>query len=136
MAKPKGVAFEARFELRLNRLFDRVVHEGAKSGIAKGLQAMTRAAMRGSPYDTGHNARNIGWTTNFGRSGGGGGDKGRSIDLPDGKHAGAIFTGSGYGGYLEVGARGRGGRPYIRPAVEQEAAYLLQSIRDEIKARS
>lgn len=131
--------FEARFHLEMNPNFGPAVAKGVKEGIDMGMRAIVRAAARMSPYRTGHNARSISYTTSWG-SGDGPMRNETSVlgSFTDGKgkHVAAVMTGSGYGGYLEVGTSRFPARPYIRPAVEQEATYLLRSIRDAIKRQT
>lgn len=130
--------FEARLKLRLNPMFGSSVREGAKAGLALGLQKITQSAMRRSPYDTGHNARGISWAVKGGPAGGGKPEAGRTETeagtKPDGI-TGAVFTTSGYGGLLETGTVRMSARPYIRPSVEEHHKYTLRAMFAEIQRR-
>lgn len=135
---PRKSQFEARFTINMNPRFGEQVAGGVKEGIDRGMRAIIRTAARMSPYLTGHNARMISYVTSWGTGDGPLRNErsvlGSSVSNR-GKHSAAVMTGSGYGGWLELGTHRMPARPYIRPAVEQEAMYLLRSIRDAIKAR-
>ena len=55
----------------------------------------------GTPYLTGNNARSL------------------DFDCDQDNLRASLFSTSGYGGYLEVGADGRPPRPYMKPALDR-----------------
>lgn len=135
---PAKSQFEARFTLNMNPRFGDQVAGAVKRGIDKGMQAIVRTAARMSPYRTGHNARMISYVTSWGSGSGPLRNETSALGsaMQDTKHRAAVMTGSGYGGWLEIGTARIPARPYIRPAVEQEATFILRAIRDEIKTIS
>lgn len=133
---PRKSQFEARFSLNMNPRFGDQVAGAVKTGIDRGMRAIVRTAARLSPYRTGHNARMVSYTTSWGSGSGPLRNETSALgsSVQDSKHRAAIMTGSGYGGWLELGTGTMKARPYIRPAVEQEAMYLLRSIRDALRS--
>lgn len=100
--------------------------------VDKALTEASRKAMRDtvvdvladsirppSPVLTGNNRRSmVGEVSSMGVvASGGGGSPERQVD--DTKIEGAIYSSSGYGGFLEVGTSKMPARPYIKPATEK-----------------
>ena len=72
-----------------------------------------------SPWKTGNNRRSmVGEMSGMGvvASGGGGGAE-RMVD--ESKTEGAVYSTSGYGGFLEVGTSKMAARPYIKPSLDR-----------------
>ena len=76
-------------------------------------------AMHGSPKLTGHNMRSIaGEVSGMGKvADGGEGSEERIVDAS--KIEGAVFSTSGYGGFLETGTSKMPARPYMKPALDK-----------------
>jgi len=133
--------------------FDDLIKRGKKASVRalleSALAAITIARMPppiGSPFDTGHNRRSIGFKIK-----GGAEIEGRETpqgDDPPRKDADveetinfsgdrevAVVTTSGYGGYLECGTKYVYPRPYIVPAVtglNTQMAQIIEKAREEI----
>ena len=70
-----------------------------------------------SPVDTGNNRRSmVGDASGMGMVAGQGASE-RLVD--DSKIEGAVYSTSGYGGFLEVGTSKMAARPYIKPAMDK-----------------
>jgi len=93
------------------------VTEASKKAMRDTVVEVTRDAVRGSPWDTGNNRRSIvGEASGMGMVAGQGSSE-RLVD--DSKIEGAVYSSSGYGGYLEVGTSRMPARPYIKPAMDK-----------------
>jgi len=97
-------------------------------------------AIGGSPAVTGNNRRSI----FFGVSGMGhkqGSSEGRQAGdtwtgqdisvLNESKLEGAVYSTSGYGGFLETGTRRMGARPYFKPALDRN--FTVSKLAEAIK---
>jgi len=97
-------------ELKLNLKTDQVskaVKNAAKAALKDIVIDCTQDAKEMSPKLTGNNMRSINWEL------GPGGD----TNLEE--LQAAIFSSSGYGGFLETGTKRMSARPYIYPAVQK-----------------
>ena len=93
------------------------VTEASKKAMRDTVVEVTRDAVRGSPWETGNNRRSIvGEASGMGMVAGQGSSE-RLVD--DSKIEGAVYSSSGYGGYLEVGTSRMPARPYIKPAMDK-----------------
>ena len=93
------------------------VTEASKKAMRDTVVEVTRDAVRGSPWLTGNNRRSIvGEASGMGMVAGQGSSE-RLVD--DSKIEGAVYSSSGYGGYLEVGTSRMPARPYIKPAMDK-----------------
>lgn len=68
-------------------------------------------AVRGSPVLTGNNRRSIAYESSGFQAGEG--------VIDQSKIEGAVYSTSGYGGFLETGTRKMAARPYFRPALDK-----------------
>jgi hypothetical protein len=75
--------------------------------------------VKGSPWLTGNNARSIAYEL------GPGGEFAKE-DL-----SGAVWSSSGYGGFLETGTWKMKGRPYFKPALDKN--FTLEKFTEKIK---
>ena len=87
-------------------------------------------SIKGSPKLTGHNMRSIAAEV----SGMGVVKKGADAEpervVDDSKLEGAVFSTSGYGGWLEVGhGKNPNPRPYFKPALDKNAKNLPKNIK-------
>ena len=104
--------------LRTEEVTKQVI-EANKLAMRDATAEVTRDAVKGSPWETGNNRRSIvGEASGMGMVASGGlGQIERIVD--DAKIEGAVYSSSGYGGYLETGTSKMPARPYIRPAMER-----------------
>lgn len=116
-------------EVKLNLKIPEVkskVEEAARAGLRDTAVVVQHDVIVGSPYRFGTNRRSITMeVSGLGRN--------QYVD-PNGMEA-AIYSTSGYGGFLEVGTRYMAARPYFRPAMEKNMHLLPESIRRYLSGR-
>ena len=76
-------------------------------------------AIKDSPYLTGNNARSIMYEVGPGK------------EIASGEGEGAVYSTSGYGGYLETGTASTPPRPYFKPALDKH--YTKEKFADKVK---
>lgn len=90
-----------------------------------------------SPIKTGHNRRSIAYklgniSTRMGHIKSG--ERPFSTQEPQLKSGeGAVYSTSGYGGYLETGTRKMPARPYFKPALDRNVSKLPSGIKAELR---
>ena len=93
------------------------VTEANKLAMRDTVVQVTGDAVRWSPWETGNNRRSIvGEASGMGMVAGQG-ESERIVD--DAKIEGAVYSTSGYGGYLETSTSKMPARPYIKPAMDR-----------------
>ena len=122
------MAFQAKVKLDLNIGYVRQkVFSAVMTQLVKGAQNIAKDAKKDSPVRGGHRTFNPNQRI--------GGTNRQSISWKREGDTLAVFTTSGYGGYLEVGTKGRNGgrgmpeRPYIFPAYEKNKTPIMNSLR-------
>jgi uncharacterized protein with LGFP repeats len=107
-------------DIKLNLHFKEAnekIAEAAKLAMRDVVVDSHQDAMDGSPKKTGHNMRSLAGEV----SGMGVVEKGEDATVErvvdDSKIQGAVYSTSGYGGYLETGTALMVARPYVYPAV-------------------
>lgn len=97
----------------------REVENANKQAMRDTVVAVTHEAVHQSPWLTGNNRRSIaGEVSGMGSvATGGEGRAERLVD--DSKIEGAVYSTSGYGGFLETGTSKMPARPYIKPAMDK-----------------
>ena len=96
---------------------DKELTEASRKAMRDTVVDVTRDAVKGSPWLTGNNRRSIvGEASTMGIVAGQGSPE-RQVD--DAAIEGAVYSTSGYGGYLEVGTSKMAARPYIKPATDR-----------------
>ena len=125
----------AKFRLNIKTLETlSLVEKAGRLGMRDTVVAITRDAVEHSPVLSGHNRRSIVAEV----SGMGTVKKGSEAEpdrvVDDGKLQGAVYSTSGYGGWLEIGhlTRGRsfvGSRPYFMPAFWRHRGDLVGNIK-------
>lgn len=96
------------------------VEKAAREAMRDTVVAVAGDARKGSPVLTGNNRRSITEeTSGFG--------SGQIVDQR--KIEGAVFSTSGYGGFLETGTSRMGARPYIKPAADREVPKFPQKMK-------
>ena len=108
-------------DIKLNLNLEEVaakVKEASRLTMRDMTVAITADAIKGSPVKTGNNRRSIAAeVSGMGLvATGGEGVIERVVD--DNKIQGAIYSTSGYGGFLETGTKKMPARPYFKPALD------------------
>ncbi len=96
------------------------VEEAARLGMRDTIVSMAADTVQGSPVLTGNNRRSI----NYEVSG-----LGLNTVVDPTKIEGAVFSTSGYGGYLETGTSKMAAQPYFRPALDRHGKDLAPNIK-------
>ena len=106
--------FTATVDLKLNiAVLLKKVASASQMGMRDVTVQVAAEAVQNSPVETGNNRRSIAAeVSGMGAVTGGGGE--RIVD--ENKIQGAVYSTSGYGGYLETGTRPTPARPYLGPA--------------------
>lgn len=108
--------------------------EAVRLGLRDTSAAIFGDALRGSPKKTGHNRRSMVCEV----SGMGIVESGEEAEIgermvDDTKLEAAVYSTSGYGGYLETGTVKMPARPYFRPALDAHKAELIPKIKEHLK---
>ena len=82
---------------------------------------IARDAIKMSPWLTGNNARSLKYEVG----------PGGEVAKKEGE--GAIYSTSGYGGYLETGTVNMAAQPYLKPALDKNIHKLAGRIRTELR---
>ncbi len=127
---------EASVTLNLkDKEVNEAVQKAARLAMRDTVVAVHHDSMVGSPKLTGHNMRSIaGEVSGMGMvADGGEGSAERMVD--DSKIEGAVFSTSGYGGYLETGTVKMAARPYMKPALDRNftAEKFTQKVKEHLK---
>lgn len=93
------------------------VNKASKQGLVDLVAAIARDAKELSPFLTGHNRRSIMFEVGPGKP------------VATGELEGAIYSTSGYGGYLETGTVNMPAQPYFKPALDKNAKNLPKNIK-------
>ncbi len=93
--------------------------EAARLAMRDLVVDVTGDAVKMSPWLTGNNRRSIAGEVSGMGSVASGGEGGAERIVDDNKTEGAVYSTSGYGGYLEVGTFKMAPRPYFRPAFDK-----------------
>ena len=108
-------------DIKLNLDIDKVtkeVIEANRLAMRDTVVGITNDAVKLSPYQTGHNRRSIAAEVSGMGVVASGGEGGSERMVDDSKIEGAVFSTSGYGGFLETGTSKMPGRPYFKPALD------------------
>ena len=99
----------------------KAVDKASKGALSDTIIDIAEDTIKGSPWLTGNNARSIMFEV------GPGGEVAKSSD------EGAVYSTSGYGGFLETGSKGRPARPYFRPALDKHIHKLAGKIKTKLE---
>jgi len=129
---------EADYKLNLKT---KEVQDKVKKDVQLGLKDVmvdiANDVIKGSPHKTGHNRRSIAYKLGSVKVALGTpqGDEPDFINWePELKESeAAIFSTSGYGGYLETGTRKMGARPYFKPALDRNIKNLPKNIKAHLE---
>ena len=106
--------FTATVDLKLNTAgLLKAVASAARSGMRDVTVQVAAEAVQNSPVETGNNRRSI--TAEVSGMGIVAGESGERV-VDEDKIQGAVYSTSGYGGYLETGTQHTPARPYFGPA--------------------
>ena len=88
-------------------------NKAAEKGLKDVVTDIANDAIKGSPFLTGHNRRSI---------------KYEASELE-----GAVYSTSGYGGFLETGTVKMPARPYFKPALDKNIGKLPGAIKGHLR---
>ena len=112
----------SKFEVNLkNKEVQAKVNSATKRSLLNVVVAIARDAIRGSPILTGNNRRSIKFEVG----------PGKPVAMRE--LEGAIYSTSGYGGFLETGTRFMAAQPYFKPALDRHIKELPEGIKAELK---
>jgi len=97
------------------------VHQATRKGLLDVTVDITNDTVKGSPKLTGNNMASIEYEMGPGR-------EVATKDLQS-----AIYSTSGYGGYLETGTVNMAARPYFRPSLDRHIKELPKNIKAHLK---
>lgn len=134
------IEFTIALNLHIKEVTEKVV-EATRLGLRDNIVLIANQAIHGSPVKTGNNRRSL----FFGVAGMGhnqASGEGRMPDdtwtgedtsvLDDTKLESAIYSSSGYGGFLETGTYKMSAQPYIYPAYEANKDKLIPAIKEHL----
>ena len=107
------------------------VNRATKKALRDVITDIANAVIKGSPHITGHN-RLGGKVTRTGKS------RAKEPPFTDWQPElkeleGAVYSTSGYGGYLETGTVNMPAQPYFKPALDRNIHKLPAGIKAELK---
>ena len=111
------------------------ISEATRLGLRDTIVAIHGDAIKPpSPVKTGHNRRSI--ASEVSGMGvveqGEDAESGRVVD--DGKLEAAVYSTSGYGGFLETGTYKMPARPYFRPSLDKNKDRLIPAIKKHLES--
>lgn len=111
-------------DIKLN-LKTKEAQDSVKKATQKALKNVAtdiaNDAIHNSPWLTGNNARSIMF------------EVGPGGEVAKGDLEGAVYSTSGYGGFLETGTVKMPARPYFKPALDRNIKKLPESIKAELR---
>ncbi len=105
------------------------VKKAAREGMRDTVVDIHNDAVKGSPKLTGHNMRSIASEVSGMGTVRQGADAKPERVVDDRKIEGAIYSTSGYGGYLETGTVNMNPQPYFKPALDKNIKNLGKNIK-------
>ena len=97
---------------------NKAVQEAARQAMKDMVVDIHNQAVKTSPWLTGHNRRSIAAEVSGMGTVAQGADAQPQRIVDDSKLEGAVYSTSGYGGYLETGTKKMAARPYMKPALD------------------
>ena len=107
---------DMKVNLKIKEVQDKV-KEASKQGLIDLVVDITKDAKDLVRVVTGHNRRSIQFEVGPGKP------------IATGELEGAIYSTSGYGGYLETGTVNMDPRPYLKPALDMNKKNLPKNIK-------
>ncbi len=105
-----------KLSLNTQKVIDKV-EKAAQEGLRDSVVAIAKDAIKGSPVLTGNNKRSIMFEV-----GPGGEVAKKALE-------GAVYSTSGYGGFLETGTVKMAAQPYFKPALDMNIKNLPENIK-------
>jgi len=105
-----------KLNLKTKEVQDKV-SKATKQGLKDSVVDISNEAIKCSPKLTGNNMRSIKY------------EVGPGGEVAKGDLEGAVFSTSGYGGFLETGTVKMGARPYFKPALDMNIKNLPNNIK-------
>ncbi len=93
------------------------INKASKQGLKDVVVDIAGDTIKGSPWLTGNNARSIKY------------EVGPGGEVAKKELEGAIYSTSGYGGFLETGTVKRAAKPYFKPALDKNIKKLPKNIK-------
>jgi hypothetical protein len=100
------------------------IMDAARKGMRDTVSEIHRDAVQNSPVLTGNNRRSLASESS-------GFDTGEGL-IDQSKLEGAVYSTSGYGGFLETGTRRSGARPYIGPAAQKHVPKFPDRMKEHM----
>lgn len=111
-----------RAEYQVNLKIDEVIKaagEAARLAMRDTVVEIYNESIHGSPARTGHNRRSLASEVSGMGTVAEGVDAETERVVDDSRVEGAVYSTSGYGGYLETGTVKMAARPYMKPAIDR-----------------
>ncbi len=105
------------------------VKKAAREGLRDTVVDIHNDVVKGSPKLTGHNMRSIASEVSGMGTVRQGADAEPERVVDDRKIEGAVYSTSGYGGYLETGTVNMDPQPYFKPALDKNIKNLGKNIK-------
>ena len=102
----------------------KMVEGAGRDGMLELTTHVMNDAVKDSPYLTGNNRRSIAMEVS---------GKGSNTIVNPSKIEGAVYSTSGYGGFLETGTVNMAAKPYIKPAIDRWLPKLADFIKGYVK---
>ncbi len=109
------------------------VTEATRLGLRDTIVAIHNDAVRGSPVLTGNNRRSIASEVSGMGTIQQGTDAKTEKIVDDSRLEAAVYSTSGYGGYLETGTSKMGAQPYFKPALDRNIGKLGKAIKEHVE---
>ena len=94
-----------------------IVSRAGRVAMTKTIAIIANESIHHSPHLTGNNARSIMYETGPG-----------GVIAKD-ETEGAVYSTSGYGGFLETGTVSMAARPYMKPALDRNRGKLMEFLK-------
>ena len=118
--KPLKIKTDVILNLKTKEVQNKV-NKATKKAIKDIVVDIANDAIKGSPFLTGNNSRSIKF------------EVGPSGEVAKGELEGAVYSTSGYGGFLETGTVNMPAQPYFKPALDRNIHKLPRGIKAELK---
>jgi len=115
------VKITSKFNNLKNKEVETKINKATKRGLEDVVVDIANDAIKGSPIDTGNNRRSIKFEVGPGKP------------VATKELQGAIYSTSGYGGYLETGTVNMAAQPYFKPALDKNIKKLPEGIKAELR---